>query len=450
MTQVDLCDTAPPQGAGPDAPFWRSRGWWRRVARTSLGLWLAMGLGFAGTVVAARGLGPNGYGTVVLALALATFVFVFLDLTLEEGVVHHGARALADDDMGRLHGLLRTALLFDLGIGLVVTCVVMAAAEPIANLGGGHVDARLVRLAALTPLATTMNGTTGAALLLAGRPDLRAWCMAGGALARVAAAAVAVHIGGIEALLVAFALAGLGGSALQGLAAWAVAWRKWARAAPSGPTPGCARSLLRFGIHTSAAGSLNAGKAALVPMVLGSLSGPSAVALLEVAMLPVSVAGVAAAPVRMALLPEQARLWASGRTKALIQTVRAHSRIGLALGVPSAVAGWFVLPWMMATVYSDAFAAAVWPARILLVAAVAQLAVGWDKTLPAAVGRPELRTKVAATEGCVVLALLVILAGLGPSGAAFALSGSALVSAFLWLWLAKRLLGPPADAKVLR
>jgi hypothetical protein len=134
--------------------FWTSRAWWNKAGQTTVAVWASTAVGFVGTVVAARGLGADGYGAVVLAIAAATFISTFLDLTLEEGVVHYGYRALAVRDIGGLRVLLRTSFVFDLIVGVAIAAVIIGLAGPIADVAsGGKLDPDLIRLAALAQLA---------------------------------------------------------------------------------------------------------------------------------------------------------------------------------------------------------------------------------------------------------------------------------------------------------
>src|SRR4051812_20915219 len=167
----------------PRRSYGLPRAWWRMIARTSVASWLATALAVAGTIAAARALGVESYGVVVLAIAITGLVAVFLDLTLEEAVVFHGSRALARGEPGAVRALLRTSLRVDIGIGVAVCAAIAIFAEPLAALaGGGALEPHVIRLAVLVPLVTTADSTTSAVILLAGRPDLRAWCMAAGNL----------------------------------------------------------------------------------------------------------------------------------------------------------------------------------------------------------------------------------------------------------------------------
>jgi O-antigen/teichoic acid export membrane protein len=410
-------------------PFWKTRAWWSRAGRTAIAAYLATVLAFLATLVVARGLGPQEFGTVVLAVAVATLFATLLDLTLEEAVVHHGYRALVDNDAAAILGLIRASLVLDIAIGVVVAGTVVLLAAPLADLASaGRLDPGLVRLAALVPLASTADSTMNAVLQLAGRPDLRGWAMAWTNLARLGAVLIAVQIGTAEAIIVAYASGNAVGSIGNRLLAWRLVRRRWRTAKGSRALRVPRWELVRFGFHTSIATSVAAANGALVPIVLGRVAGPTAVGLFRVAMFPVFVADSASGPIRMALYPEQARLSAQGDLSQLRQAIRNHTLAALALSLPVAVAGWFALPWLLPLFFSDQFDDAVLPARILLIAAVVRFSGAWFKTLPAALGRPELRSALAVLELVVMISLIIVLGGQGSEGAAIAFTVASIAS----------------------
>jgi O-antigen/teichoic acid export membrane protein len=419
---------------------------------TSLVVWGATGLAFLGTVVAARALGPTGYGSVVLALGVASLVATFLDLTLEEAVVHHGSRLFVAGDLRGLHRLLSKALTLDIAIGVAISGVVVLLAAPIADLASsGELAPSLIRLAALSTLVGTADSTTSAVLLVSGHAHLRAWTMAATNFCRLVGVLVAVQLGGPEAVILSYVLASALGSTVQGIIAWRIGWGTWASAPGSDHSPVNMPTLLRFGVQSSMATSLGAVEGSLIPVMLGNLAGTSAVGVFRVAMLPLVAADTASGPLRLLLLPEQARLAAEGRYVQLRRAMTGYTLIGLGIGLCAAIIGLIALPWLIPLLYSSKFDSAVLPAQILLIAAVFRLALAWGKTLPAAIGRPGLRTIVSAIMIGLTVALLLVLGDEGSKGAAIAYSAATAVTATLVVVtvhaVLRRAEGAPAQAR---
>jgi O-antigen/teichoic acid export membrane protein len=71
-------------------------------------------------------------------------------------------------------------------------------------------------------------------------------------------------------------------------------------------------------------------------------------------MLPVSAASIATGGLWMSLFPEQAAMSAKGAWASLRRSVRGHILLGFAVGAPAAVIGYFLLPWLISTLYSSA------------------------------------------------------------------------------------------------
>jgi O-antigen/teichoic acid export membrane protein len=170
-----------------------------------------------------------------------------------------------------------------------------------------------------------------------------------------------------------------------------------------------------------------AANGALIPVILGRAAGPTPVGVFRVGMFPVFVSDNASAPVRLVLYPEQARLSAEGEIAQIRRAIRNHTLAALGLCLPFAVAGWFALPWLLPLLYSHKFDDAITPARILLIAAVIRFSASWFKTLPAALGKPQVRAGLAMLELVLMVSLLVLLGGHGSTGAAIAFSTAAVV-----------------------
>lgn len=420
------------------ARFWKSPRWWGQLAGTSVGLWSATVLSFLGTLLAARGLGVHGYGQIVLAMSAVVVLATFLDFPLEEAIVFHGQKHLSNGDPGAARAAVRIGLALDLLMGLMLLSVVWALAEPIASaISREPLNPFLLRLTALSVFAKTVDGTTGAMLLLAYRPALRTVSDATEAGVRLLLIGYAATTGSAVAVMAAYAGAALIGSSLQAVLAVRASRGLWRGRAASVAPASVAAELLRFGVHTSMANTVFATRSSLAPLLLGRLAGPAAAGILDVAHLPVKVAGIFTAPARLAMYPEQASLWAEGRRDLLRDSVKAATRAGLMVGLPGVIIGWVVLPAALRTLYSGQFSEALWPARVLLLAALVHLILSWSKSLPAAIGRPHLRTMVALIELVAIAIGIAVFGDRGAMGAAVAIVGATVLGACVWLMAAE-------------
>lgn len=377
----------------------------------------------------------------MLATSVVASIAVFLDFSLEEAVVHFGAKALTEKDIPGAMGLLVTSLRLDVLVGVVVFTGIAGGSSWIADAStSGHLGASFIQLAALEALAITTNGTTGAALMIAGRPELRAWAAAFGGLLRLFSVAVALAISptGLAVLwgyVVGSALGAIG----QGVLGIQQIRRAWGRVKP-GASPVRSKRLAAFGANSSLTTTLEAIRFGAIAVILGRNSGPSVVGFLNIAMLPIVVVGIATAPLRMMTFPEQARLSAEGRLDVLWKGLRMYTIVGGAIAIAGAVAGWILLPMLIRVLFSTAYLPSVRPARILLIAAVATMSVAWAKALPAAVGRPAVRTVVSSAELVITVGGVLLLADRGVDGAATAISIAAVVTAVVWYVVARRML----------
>jgi O-antigen/teichoic acid export membrane protein len=433
-----------------ERPFWERPTWWAQTGRAGIAILMASILGFLATVVAVRALGPHDYGLVVLALATVASVATFLDFSLEEAVIHYAAKAIAEKDRSGVRALLATSLRMDVGVGVAVFGALALTAGPIATVvARGGISPTLIRLAALGALAITVDGTTGATLMLSGRPEFRAWCFAWTNGLRLGAVAIAAHLGsgGPARILIAYVVGSAIGSLTQAVAALRVTHRQWGTG-PRARAPVGLRRLAGFGMYSSTTTTIVAVRATVISVVLGRLAGAAAVGVFAVAILPITLAQVASAPMRITMLPEQAMLAAEGRTDVLRRAIAGYTRLALAVGLAATTIGWFVLPRMISTLFGEGFGDALAPARIMLIAAVVALATAWTKSLASAVGRPEASTWVSLVELGLTVALLAALGSHGPIGAAWAVAITSVLVGCVWVLVARRILrsATPAPA----
>jgi O-antigen/teichoic acid export membrane protein len=413
----------------------RSPAFWRRSS-TAAGIYLSVLLGFLGTVVAVRELGIYSFGLLSIVLAAAGFFQLFADVTVEEAVVKYGFRYSVREDWGRFRRLFRVGLELKLAAGVLAAAAV-ALLAPLSHLIWTDALLTPLLIAALLPLAQAPQSIASAALIVRGRYDVRAGFLVVSMALRLAALAIGGAFGVVEtviALVVAQALAStsIGGAAIRVL-------RSYPRP-PAAPLGDDRVAFRRFVIRSSLGSVLSPTRGPLGALLLGVVTGPQQVAYLRVAQVPESAVAALSAPARMILLAEQTEDVERGLDDHVYRTLRRYVlSAGLAtvvLVLPLAL----LMPTLLEIAYGEGATPATDAARLFLLVAGIQAVLGWTKSFPVSIGRPELRLYAQGAELLVLVPTLLALgAAYGATGAAGAFLLGSVAFAGVWIVLLVRL-----------
>jgi O-antigen/teichoic acid export membrane protein len=406
-----------------------SRVFWRRSA-TAAWVYGSVALGILGTVVATRVLGLEDFGVYATALAAVGFFQVLLDLTVEEPLTKFGFRYVVAEEWGKLRRLFVRALQLKTAGG-VLAALALAALAPVADavFGSDELTAAIL-VGSLLPLVQAPENVGATALLLHGRYDLRGAYQAFAMLLRLGAIAVGAPYGvtaTIGAIVVAQAIATAAVSAV-GL----VFYRRFP-AAPSAPLGEDRREVVSFVLQSSAGTGVISLRTTLVPLILGVVTGPTQVGLFRIAQTPQTGLVAASSPARLMLLTDQTHAWERGQERSVLAGVRTYTLVAAAIMVACVPLALWAMPTLIELVFGAEYLGAVDAARIILLAAAIQFALGWSKSLPVTIGRPRLRIVTHGLEALVVIPLVAVLgAEWGATGAAVAVLLATLVFATAW------------------
>jgi len=409
----------------------------RRWSATAAWIYSAVAFGIIGTIVAARVFGLEEFGVFATALVAVGFFQVLLDLTVEESLTKYGFRYVAAEDWGRLRRLFRQMLLLKIIGGALATAILVGMAPFADELvdAEGLGDALLA--AALLPLVQSTENVGATALLLHSRYDLRGMYQAGSAGLKLIAIVVAAPYGVTEvlaAIVVAQAIA---------TAVISVVGISALRRFPAGPARELSEDvpgIRAFVLQSSVATGVISLRTTLVPLVLGIVAGSTQVGLFRIAQTPQTGLAAASSPARLVLLTEQTRDWERGQRGRVLAGVRSYSLWAGAVMIVAAPIFFLAMPWLVEVVFGSEYDGAVHAARIVLLAAAIQFALGWTKSLPVTIGRPQLRIVTHGLEALVAIPLVAVLgSGWGATGAAVAVLASTGVFAAAWVVVLARL-----------
>jgi len=409
----------------------------RRRSATAVWIYVAVALAIAATIVAARVLGLEQFGVYATALAVVGFFQTLLDLTVEESLTKYGFRYVEAGDWGRLRRLFRQTLLLKVLGGALATVIILVLA-PFAEQVFGEKGVGVALLAGcLLPLVQAPENLGATALLLHGRYDLRGTYQAGSAGLRLVAVAIgAPH--GVTVTMIAIVLAQVVATASISLVGLATLRRF--PSAPARPLGEDVPGIRSFVVQSSIATGVVSLRTTLLPIILGIVAGPTQVGLFRIAQTPQTGLAAASSPARLVLLTEQTRDWERGERTRVLAGVRSYTRWAGGLMVIAVPVFFFLMPFLVRVVFGSQYEDAVSAARIVLVAAGIHFTIGWTKSLPVSIGRPQLRIFTHGLETVVAIPLVAALgAEWGATGAAIAVLASTLVFALSWLVVLSRL-----------
>jgi O-antigen/teichoic acid export membrane protein len=377
---------------------------------------------------------------VFFAQALTAVWFLLCDPRLEDAAQRYVPIE------ARRHGcasaLFGRLLYWDVAIGVAASGVALLGTLMAWLLGAASDDlALMLTLAIVSNGAASSTGSAGAAFALTDR--LQAL---GPIRLKCAVLLSAFSLGGL--------LAGgpegyLGGQALGAVVTSIVLARVSLRVVRAEFGPPVSRvplpaGLLRFSLKASAGTSVAAATDSGVLALAGLLGDPALVTVLKIASAPSRLYTSVVSPVASMLYPRLAEAAAAGERARIVRDAARSSLLLSALGAAALLIAAPLAGHVLGLAYGASYAQAGPAAVLLLGVACVKGSVSWSKVLPLAVGKPEWRLTFLATEGLLLLGLLLVAAwaapGAMPTAIAFACGSLALAvlgSAF-WIFFSLR------------
>jgi len=398
----------------------------RNAGRLLAGTAAAALFGLGSNVLAARRLGPEAYGFLVL---LSTFLFAIVNGVLSfqswQAIIHYGAKTLVERREEDLKRLVKFGFVLDGATSIAATLLGAGAVFLYGRAKGW--DPALLTAATLSSLGLflRLSSTSVAVLRLFNRFDLLAFQQAAAAALRLLVVVVIfIRSVGLTGFLYAWLATEIAGHALlTGLALVEIRRRglgELGRAPLRGLTttfPGLWKFLLTTNLH----GTTRLGARELDIMIVGGVLGPAAAGLFKIVRQFARAIGRLDDVARQAIYPDLSKAWARRDIRGFGRLIRGPALI---LGGAGAAAwvGFLLLgrPVLNATV-GPAYAAAYGPVLVYLVGVLVAMATFHFQSVLLAMGRPGELFRVTAVSTLAYFAVLFLFVrSRGVPGAAFA------------------------------
>lgn len=392
--------------------------------------------------VAARSLGPEAYGIMVLVLTFGRTVERLLRFESWQPIIKFAAAEEENDDRGKLSQLYLYGLILDCGavvLAAVVTLFIAWAFGSLVGMSPLHLELVAIYCVALL---FNINGMPTAALRFAGRFRTLAYSQLASNVLRIGLAFVCAWLDlGLVGFIAAWTIAQIAGSLIFIF----LGFRAIASMSIPNPLRAPIRGMrarfpgfLSFAWSTNISTTLRTMTHEADALLVGALAGPAAAGVYHIAKRMAKVAQQAGAQVQAVLYPDMARLWAKGEVRAF-RSIILQVQLALAsVGGVALIAGFLLGDWIIQYGLGVAFKDTYPLLLAQLLAVFLNLHAAPSRSALLAMGQPQIVMRIALAATflffAVALSLIPIIGAMGASIAHIALGAmTALVSDIFWI-----------------
>lgn len=326
------------------------------------------GLGFVAVILAARGLGPEKYGVLVLVQTYVLIVDNLVNFQSWQALIKYGADALEDEESLDFRCLIKFGTFLDAGSAVLGTLLVAGGAAIVHAWGGWSFEFALMLMAYSGVVLFNLRGTPTAILRLFDRFGLFAVQKVLAGMLRLSGVAVAFTVDAtVWGYLIAWLLGEVVGYALLLLLGWrelAVQGYSDIRHVSLKNLTDRFSGLWRYVWTTNMSGAVKMSVRRLDNVVVAAVLGTAAVGLYEVAKKFSKMANRLSSPFYQAVYPELSKLWSRGErwafARLVLQTIALAGSGGFMIWGVFVMVGESVLAYTAGPSYVEAYPVLVW------------------------------------------------------------------------------------------
>lgn len=399
------------------------------------------GIMLLAVAIAARGLGPKEFGSMVLVLALASFIERLVRFETWQPLIKFAAEEERNASPTRMARLYALGLVLDIGTAFLAAALTVSLSLLLSRgLGWESISPEAASIYAVAMLCN-ITGSPGAALRLAGRFGVVAYVQVPGNLLRVALAALCFwQDAGLLGYIIAWTIS-------EVVYRLATVWLGFGTLVGAGipkpwkvPVAGLLRDFpdfLPFAWSINLSTMLRTLTTDADELVVGAVAGTTAASMYNLAKRIAKFSQEVGNQIQTVIYPELARMWSSQDARLFRSTVVRMQWVLTGLGVLIILAVWLVGPLIIRIGLGSAYLPAYGLLSIQVIAVLFTLRAAPGRSAILSMGHHRLILAIAATG--VVVFYCVMVPGVflyGAKGASIAHVVLAFTNALLFdlLW----------------
>lgn len=325
-------------------------------------------LGFGAVLLAARGLGPEKYGILVLIQAYVTIIDKLVNFQSWQALIKYGADALEEDNPTNFKRLIKFGTFLDAGSAVLGTLVTIGVGWFLGVWGVQSAQFTWLMMGYSGVVLFNLIGTPKAILRLFDRFDVAAIQQVVAGVLRLGGVVGAFTI---NAPLWGYLLAWLVGEVTGYLLLLVLGWRELRIRGYRGifgtslqGITATYSGLWNYVWTTNLNGSVRMASRRVDTVIIGGVLGPAAVGLYEIAKKFAKILNRLSSPLYQAIYPELAKLWSARDREAFVRLiVQSGAMAGagaLLVWLGAFLFGTSLLNWTVGAEYVGAYSVLVW------------------------------------------------------------------------------------------
>ncbi|MDO9464832.1 MAG: oligosaccharide flippase family protein [bacterium] len=254
-------------------------------------------------------LSPNEYGQLFEAMAVVLVISELIDVRIGEAVTKFATDYLVKNQKNKALSIIRIGYLVDTLLGILCFCIIMLIGDIVAQkVFHGHVSSRLIKIYALSPLLSTVNGTSLAIIQTFKKFKIMSVFNALSAFARFVFPVSLVGLG-LEYIMFGYVLAAFIPAVCLSVVVLKLIKTQFKGIRASNILPEM-KKILPFTFHTTISVTFKSVIREMDVVLLGFFKSPEIVAYYKIALAYVNTLGFVTGPVGTVIYPTLTSLWA--------------------------------------------------------------------------------------------------------------------------------------------
>ncbi|MFH1905593.1 MAG: oligosaccharide flippase family protein [bacterium] len=335
-------------------------------------------------------LSPNEYGQLFEAMAVVLVISELIDVRIGEAVTKFATDYLVKNQKNKALSIIRIGYLVDTLLGILCFCIIMLIGDIVAQkVFHGHVSSRLIKIYALSPLLSTVNGTSLAIIQTFKKFKIMSVFNALSAFARFVFPVSLVGLG-LEYIMFGYVLAAFIPTVCLSVVVLKLIKTQFKGIRASNILPEM-KKILPFTFHTTISVTFKSVIREMDVVLLGFFKSPEIVAYYKIALAYVNTLGFVTGPVGTVIYPTLTSLWAEKNISLYKKILRKISSVMIFVSCAGAVIMVIAGPYIF-RIWKPVYLNSMPAIRVMIFAIILSNVFCWMRSTILSVGKPYIST----------------------------------------------------------